>query len=115
MECELPQFYQATEVRAAYVHVCCECDAPIQGGEVHLLCKGKWDGKFNSYRQHLLCAEACMMVRDNFNDDCIGFGQLFEWGGSEAYGWMQDNKTDPKVKDLRKMIAKIRRREHIGI
>lgn len=111
MECELPAFYATEEVCAAKVHKCCECIAPIEVGEKHLICTGKWDGTIDRYRQHLLCAQACMMVRDEFNDDCIGFGQLFEWGGSEAYGWMKDSKTEGRVKDLRNMIAKIIRRE----
>lgn len=54
-----------------------------------------------------------MYIRDHFNDwECIGFGQLFDWGSDDAYGWMPDHKAKPDVQALRNMIAKIRRREH---
>ncbi len=112
MECELPLFYSHWEVTARKSHTCCECIAPINPGERHFVASGMWpDGdKPKRFRQHLLCEKACEYVRDYFNDDCIGFGQLFEWIGSEAYN-LKEFKNSEKGKTFRKMIADIKRRE----
>lgn len=118
MECEIPLFYTHDEVVARKVHRCCECIAPIAVGEKHFIATGKWpDDKYpKRFRQHFACEKACEYIRDKFNDwECIGFGYLFEWIGSESYDCMRDNKTQPEVKTFRDMIAKIRRRERAGV
>jgi hypothetical protein len=111
MECEIPQFYATSEPIARKVHRCCECVAPIEIGERHFLGRGKWDDKFNAYRQHTLCEKACEFVRDNFNgDECIGFGTLFEWLHEEVYE-LRRFKESEKGRQLRTMVAKIIKRE----
>lgn len=103
-----PEFYEWSEPVASRDYRCCECAAPILKGEKHFAAVGKWDGEFSKHRQHLLCLEACMLIRDSFNDgDCIPFGGLMEWwdecpkGGSEE-AW----------KELRGLMARIKWRKH---
>lgn len=111
MECEIPEFYVTSELRAMKQHGCCECSAPIEIGERHFIGRGKWDGKFSAYRQHLLCEKTCEFVRDHFNDnECLGFGTLFEWIHED--GWeMRNFKNSENGRTLRKLIAGIKRRE----
>jgi hypothetical protein len=80
MICEdQPDFYKHREPVARREHRCCECSAPILVGERHFYASGMWHGKVDSFRQHLICMEACMLIRDEFaGGDCIGFGSLKE-------------------------------------
>lgn len=113
MECEIPTFYSHAEVKARKVHVCCECAAPIPVGENHFFVTGKWEGKIDRYRQHLLCEQACEFIRDNFEyEDCIGYGSLWDWYG-ENKDWLDNpiHKLKPDAQMFRAMMAKIIRRE----
>lgn len=76
--CDLPTFYDYTEPVAKKLHRCCECSAPILKGEKHFHGRGKWECGVESFRQHLACMEACMIIRDDFGGECIGFGSLKE-------------------------------------
>ncbi len=114
--CSLPEFYSHSEPIAKKVHRCCECTAPIDIGEQHFHCCGKWDGDFLTHRQHLACMEACMLIRDAFGDgECVGFGSLMEeWGemkGEESYFVRNDELAAENWQKLRNLIAKIKRRE----
>lgn len=109
MECDIPQFYAWSILTARKQHDCCECSAKINPGEKYFRCSGKWDGLISSYKQHLLCEQACEFIRDEIENECIPFGSLFEWLKNEDY--LKHYKKDIEVKDLRVMIAKIRRRE----
>lgn len=86
--CELPSFYTYSEPVAKKVHRCCECSAPILVGEKHFHGRGKWDGRVDSYRQHLACMEACMIIRHMNDGECIGFGELKEEFGEIRVGWV---------------------------
>ncbi len=79
-DCEMPEFFNSkTGIKARKQHRCCECAAPINMGELHYRGTGVWGGDFQTYRQHLACKEACVMIRD-FNDgECISFGELREY------------------------------------
>lgn len=108
--CDLnpPEMYQAIERVCRKPRPCCECSAPILAGERYLLCTGKWEGQFDSHSQHLLCAEACMFIRDAFQDgECICFGELKTWCAEHG---LQD-RTDPIVRRLRVIMAQIKHRE----
>ncbi len=108
-ECDLPQFYNWSEPVARKQHKCCECSAPIAKGEKHFVATGKWDFGISTFRQHLLCMEACMFIRDKFNgSECICFGGLEEWVSESR--WQQD-KTHPLWRKLRGMLACIKWRE----
>jgi hypothetical protein len=109
MYCDvMPVFYDATERVARKQYKCCECSAPILMGEKHLVCCGKWENKISTYRQHLNCAAACMMIRDEFNDgECVGFGELKEW-------WAESCRFDrhhEEWKKFRGILSRILRRE----
>lgn len=111
-ECELPIFYEYAEPIAGKRHKCVECNAPIPKGEKHFHGWGKWDYGMASYRQHLVCMEACMMIRDDFNDgECIGFGELKEFFGEMKVGWLRNHKENEKWKRLRHLMAVILVRE----
>lgn len=113
-ECDLPECYSYREPVARKQHRCCECSAPIHKGEKHFVAAGKWDGKFSQYRQHYVCMEACMLLRDKFYDgDCIGFGELYdEFEELKQSSWFRRSDSDkPAWRELRTLIAVIKRRE----
>ena len=97
-ECELPRFYDWSEPIAGKKYVCCECSAPILKGEKHFRGSGKWDWRVDTFRQHLTCMEACMLIRDSFNGgECIGFGELKDsW-------WEMKREIDRDHKDMVKL------------
>lgn len=109
MECELPQFWNVTEPVARKQYSCCECSAPILAGEKYVRCSGKWDfDPPKSFKQHLLCANACRWVRDNILEECLSMGGLQEWWGEDGY---YGDKKRPEFIGIRKMLAGIYRRE----
>jgi hypothetical protein len=109
VDCELPSFAEAYNVVARKEHTCCECSAPILPKEIYVKCVGKWAGEFNEYKQHELCAQACEFVRDHaMTDECIPFGYLKDWASDEL---RHSNKKGTRVKEVRKMLAAIIRRE----
>jgi hypothetical protein len=109
MECEIAEFYSFSEPVARKEHRCCECDAPISKGEKHFHAKGKWGGKISDYRQHLLCLEACMYIRDYLNGgECICFGGMWEWHCESKW---QVDRRHVHWRTIRKMLADIKRRE----
>jgi hypothetical protein len=77
--CEIPEFFSESQQVARKEHVCCECDGVIHIGEWYLNCRGKWDGEIGVYKQHMLCAFACIAIRDYQDGECIPFGYLREW------------------------------------
>jgi hypothetical protein len=109
--CEWPEFYSETFPKARKAHWCCECAAPIEPGETHLYWRGKWDGEFDTGRQHMLCREVCMELnrpgREKYGECEIAFGQLFD---ALRDGFMP-KRAD---KDLRLKLAKLkwRHRKH---
>lgn len=112
--CEIAKVYQCSEVVARKRHACCECSAPIIAGELHLKVFGIWSFGKQSFRQHLACMEACMLIRDELNDgECIGFGDLFEFIGEMGSDFRTDRDKEP-IKRLRHLVAAIRLRERNG-
>ena len=110
MKCEIPEFFNVTEPKARNQYRCCECAAPILAGEVYVYCVGKWDGGMNTYKQHLLCANACRWIRDDSDGECIGFGDLKEWAADQFHYHPERNQV-AQYKAIRKMLADILRRE----
>jgi len=105
-----PDFYSWAEPVASKEHKCCECLAPILKGETYFRAVGKWEGVVSTHRQHLLCMEACMLVRDKLNDfECIPFGTLQEWYGTYRHDFFNGRHPDEFL-ELVRMIVKIRRR-----
>lgn len=114
-DCDVaPEFYTWSEPVARKEHECCECSAPILNGEKHFCGRGKWEGKIDTYRQHMLCCEACMWVRDKIEDECIPFGALQVWYGEYAHEALSGRRPD-ETRELIRMMVKIRRRERKGI
>ncbi len=110
----LPEFYTWTEPVARKSHVCCECDAPILHHEKYFHARGKWEDEVRSYRQHLACCEACMVIRDDFNGgECINFGSLKEdFDEMRNDNWYPErDRYKPAWKRLRSLMAKILWRE----
>lgn len=102
-----PSFYSWKEPKARKAYSCCECDAPIRTGERYFVVTGKWEGGISRFRQHLLCLETCMYIRDNItNGECVGFGTLWEF-------WTdcRQKNNKPEVIKLRNLLAQIRKRE----
>ena len=106
--CEMPEFYFETHPKARKPQACVECCAPIDVGEVHMRYRGKWGGKIGGGRQHLLCKELCVFIRDEVNlGECIGFGDLHEYCGS----YNQLSKQFECHRTARGMYAQIKWRE----
>ena len=108
--CELPIFYSHSEPVARRATVCCECRAPILKGEKHFAWRGKWDDRIHSGRQHLVCMEACILIREEFGGECIPFGGLKE-EFADLRGWHHEATNEP-WKRLRHLMAVILWREH---
>lgn len=107
-ECEIATFYHYSMPIARKSYECCECQASIDKGVKHFHGRGKWSYGVKSYRQHIACMEACMLIRDELNGgDCIGFGTL-----QEEFAEMrsQDDRIGPWVQ-LRSLMAQILWRE----
>ena len=113
-DCSIPEFFDIQEPVAMKAYGCCECSAPIKKWERYVKCTGKWEGDFNFYRQHILCANTCRYIRDHAEGDCIGFGTLREYYCNELRGNQGMAKFLPHVHDLRTMMAQIIRRERSG-
>lgn len=111
-DCELPQYYVCKEPVARKVHHCCECSAPIDTGEKHLRVNACWVGLPGTFRQHLLCAEACEFVRDSgLNDDeCLPYGGLWEYWAETRNEWFPVPQQEARRK-LWRFMLRISRRE----
>lgn len=113
-DCELPQYYTCAEPVARKEHRCEECSVPIEKGERYLNVNGCWDGTPARFKQHLLCAEACMLIRDSgMNDDeCISFGGLYGfWEDMRHEVWSM--RFREARRRLWRLMLKIKRRERL--
>lgn len=112
---EEPEFYNWSEPKARKLHRCSECRSPIDKGETYFVASGKFDGYFFTERQHLLCCEACMVIRDSklfWGGECIAFGSLMD----HAFEFRHDIRADAKegkedAIKLRSLLAKIKWRQ----
>jgi hypothetical protein len=119
--CEFPEFYSESLPKAKKPHRCCECAAPIEVGEKHLYYRGKWDGEFDTGRQHMLCREVCMELnrpgREKYGECEIPFGGLWEYW--QCHGWsdhewlrkhLKPEESEAAFK-MRRKIAQIKWRQ----
>lgn len=118
-----PEVYSEGEVVARKEHGCVECNAPILPGECHLRYSGLWDGAWGGGRQHLLCRDACVWIRDVLEGECIAFGELGEWWAEHGNSWDVVPGNAPSDVALRaraawrrgaRMYAMIRRRQRLA-
>lgn len=110
-DCEIAQYYKWIFRVARKPHECCECTAPIDPGEKYLQVNACWENHPGTYRQHVLCMEACEFVRDaGLNDDeCLYYGGLTEWYRDWVHEpWQADAENRSK---LWRMMLRITRRE----
>jgi hypothetical protein len=118
-EYDAPTFCAESYPAAKREYCCCECNAPILKGERHGKYVGKWDGELSTFRQHILCRDACTWIRDKFqHGECLCFGELKEYWADYYLGYghgkYREKRHDPNVKTLRHMIAEIKWRERRG-
>jgi len=70
-------------VKARKQHACCECKTTIWPGELYLLCEGKWDDAWETYRVCASCwnkrEELQAWLRKQGDNDCVCFGELSTW------------------------------------
>lgn len=110
-----PSVYSEAEVVARKEHPCVECSAPILVGEKHLRYSGCWDGSWDGGRQHLLCRDACVWIRDVLNGECIPFGCLGEWWNDVGRrGDVLSSVTRRKWLIGARMVAMVKRRERLA-
>ena len=96
-------FYVVKEVVSRKAHRCCECRGPIRKGELYVNARMGFDGTAETFKQHLVCANACRYARDNMLEDCLPYGGLKDW-------WYEDghdagDKKDPTQAAMRKHFA----------
>ena len=103
-----PKVYSWTEPVARKEYICCECKWKIVPGQQYFKAEGLWDEKWSTFRQHLICLQACMYVRDKLDRECIALGALEEYY-EECKDWLITHKKEDKVKIFRDLIAKILR------
>jgi hypothetical protein len=128
-DCSVPEIYKMDTPTARKSHRCCECGVVINPGEKYVVCSGVWDGEFSSYKQHAICKEACVWIRDEFQDgECFEFGGLMECYHEHAVPWygrhendkywtaerVQKDKKSSPVKELRHMMAVIFNRQRVS-
>lgn len=119
---EGPKFFREEVRTARKQHSCCECSAEILPGEQYYSQAGKWDGRVDSFAQHLLCRDACVWIRDVMQGECIPFGGLWEWWEEEGKRWVPgekrwDGSVAASLVSWRigaRMYAMIRRRERMA-
>lgn len=73
-----PEFYVEYERTARKEHHCYECESIIEKGEKYLICAGKWDGEVRSYKICDFCQKAYSVALQDFSEECICFGHLWE-------------------------------------
>ncbi len=110
MECEIAKIYEATERTARKPYQCRECGGQIAKGERYLNCSGLWDWGYETHKQHLVCADACMLIRDKIENECIPFGYLMEWYGEHKYD-LRESRLAPGVPEFRQLMAKVLNRK----
>jgi hypothetical protein len=113
-ECDVTtEFFQWSEPRARKEYDCCECGAPIEKGERHFQATGKWEGDFFSVRQHLLCCQTCMVIRDDIqHGNCIPFGSLMDYCQEFRLDIREQARSGQAgAKKLRSLLYRIKRRE----
>lgn len=111
-DCEVAKFYQWSEPVARKEYACAECSATIRKGEKYFHVRMKFDGQFFVERQHLLCCEACMWIRDNLDEGCVPFGRLQDYCREMRLDIRESAKLgNEDAQKLRSTLAKILRRE----
>lgn len=109
--CEIPKFFSCSWRNARKEHRCCECGKPIFKGERYGSFSGRWEDRFDSFKQHLECEDACVFIRDNFNSgECLYFGELFE----NEYESTYYPKDELKYRQYRRILARVKWRKHKG-
>jgi hypothetical protein len=108
-DCEPAEFYSESYHVARKPHCCAECGTAIMPGERYIACRGKWDGDFDVFKQHLECLHACVAVRKYQDNQCIPFGGLLEWYETCYHA----KRKWPR--DLRSAMAAVLRRRRASI
>ncbi len=116
------RFSREEERRARKEHRCEECAARILPGETYVYGCGKTADGFFEYKQHLLCRDACVWIRDVLEGECIPFGGLREWWLDEGKGWIPGERRWDGTKSASRalwligarMYAMVRRRERLS-
>lgn len=103
---ETPKFYHEAFPKARKKHKCCECTAPIVPGETYLHVGVKWDDTPETFHQHMLCRQLCMLM--NEDDGCCGFGEM-------KNQWSELDYHLEKHTEARKLYAAIIRRERAAL
>jgi hypothetical protein len=73
-EGDMPEFCHDKMVTAYKEHRCCECNEVIKKGDRYELTRGKWDGRFGTYKTCRVCAA----IRKDFMSCGWTYGQLWE-------------------------------------
>ena len=70
-DCDIPEFFQEKKHTARKEHTCCECGYKILPNEVYYVCSGKWDGEFQTYKQHARCYHFVRHINLDVVEECV--------------------------------------------
>jgi len=83
------ELYRESMPKARKQHVCCECGATIDPGEIYQRVEGMWEGDFATYKTCEFCANVRKKARDDFDlnmDEGFPFEQLWDCVGIDYAG-----------------------------
>lgn len=77
-DCERPEVFDGSYVRARKPHTCCECSAPIAAGETYYRAKGRWSCGWETHTVCRRCEELRWWLEYQM-DSCYPFGGMAEY------------------------------------
>ena len=81
-DCDPPEFYNTSFVKARKPHRCCECCRTIEAGERYQSVTGKWEGDVDTYKT---CSECLELIKQIDDDCCYCHGTLSEYAWQPEY------------------------------
>ena len=95
-DAESPSFSSTSFPKARKEHVCCECGAGIDKGEVYENTSGMRSGGFSVFKTCLFCVDTREMYRGEENlsrHDTVPIGELWECAGMDFRSKKQQDNT----------------------
>lgn len=79
--CEMPSAYSEKTRKARKEHKCCECGETIKKGAEYQYTSGVWDGRPDSFKQCINCAEImhAATLSADYCDEVPCFCNLRDW------------------------------------
>lgn len=76
---EYPEMFQQKTVQAKKQYRCESCNETVAAGEKYRRSTGMWDGKFDTIRQHVHCADLMEFVLEDYDGyDPLCFQDVYD-------------------------------------